>query len=752
MRANPKLNLGSEFPALLERARLMFQTLPDIVWSIEVPSREVLYVSPAVEQIFGRAPEEFYANPALWGDCLHPADRVRLVERWSEAAEGQPWNEEYRIVMPDGEVRWLESRGRAAHDDTGKAVRIYGVSRDITARREQERRIVQLSRIHAVLSGINTTIARTRDRALLLREACRIAVEQGGFGLVWLGLLDRAANEVKVAAHHGFDPHGSADFAVAFGECGAIHSSTAWQAMTERRPVWSSDITQESARNSIRSQAIARGFRSAISLPLVTAGESVGILILFASECDFFDAEEVKLLTELAADISLALENIDKEEKLRFLARFDELTGLPNRALFRERLSQILASAKHGGTHTTMALADIKRFRQMNETFGREMGDALLREFARRLRSFWPEPENVARVGSDCFALALAGTSGVHDAAFIAATLEKYLKQTLAAPFAMGDKEIRISVATGVAVYPPDGEDADVLFRNAEAALKKGQASGERMVFYQPEMNARVAETLMLENRLHRAIEHEQFILHYQPKIESATGRVVGMEALIRWQDPDSGLVSPGEFIPILEETGMILEVGAWVIRKVLIESRAWRLTHGGPLRVAVNVSPVQLKQRDFVDSVRRAIDGSGIAGCQLDLELTESMIMDDIDENVSKLAALRDMGVDIAVDDFGTGHSSLAYLAKLPVNALKIDRSFVATMTINPHSMTLVSTIISLAHALDLKVIAEGVESEDQAKLLRLIKCDEMQGYLFSMPLPADRVVAFLRRADIPR
>ena len=731
----------------------MMDTLPDVVWSIEVPSREVLYVSPAVEQIFGHTPEEFYANPALWADSLHPEDRAKLLEHWNDAVEGQPWNEEYRIVKPDSEVRWLESRGRAAHDETGNVVRVYGISRDVTVRHEQERRIVQLSRFHAVLSGINTTIARTRDRALLLREACRIAVEQGGFGVVWLGLLDRAASEVKVAAHHGFEPPEAAEFAVAFGERGETHSSTAWQAMTERRPVWSNDITEEPARNPVRSQALARGFRSAISLPLVTAGESIGVVILFASERDFFDAEEVKLLTELAADISLALENIDKEEKLEFLTHFDELTGLPNRALFRERLSQMLVSAKQGRAHMTVALADIKRFRQVSETFGREMGDALLREFAQRLRGFWPEPENIARIGSDSFALVLSGSSGMRDAVVIAATLEKYLKQTRAAPFAMGDKEIRISLSVGVAVYPPDGEDADVLFRNAEAALKKAKVSGERILFYQPEMNARVAETLLLENRLRRAIEQEQFILHYQPKIESATGRVIGMEALLRWQDPDSGLVSPGEFIPILEETGMILEVGAWAIRKALTESRAWRPTHDGPFRIAVNVSPIQLRQRDFVDSVQRAIDGLGIAGSpQLDLELTESIIMDDVDGNMRKLAAIRDiLGVDIVVDDFGTGHSSLAYLAKLPVNALKIDRSFVATMTTNSHSMTLVSTIISLAHALDLKVIAEGVESEDQAKLLRLLKCDEMQGYLFSRPLPADGVVAFLQRPGTP-
>jgi EAL domain-containing protein (putative c-di-GMP-specific phosphodiesterase class I) len=230
-----------------------------------------------------------------------------------------------------------------------------------------------------------------------------------------------------------------------------------------------------------------------------------------------------------------------------------------------------------------------------------------------------------------------------------------------------------------------------------------------------------------------------------QPKISAASGRITGLEALIRWRDPLAGLVPPGKFIPILEETGMILDVGTWAIRKALIESRNWRLTHGGPLRIAVNVSAIQLRQRDFVDTVKRSIDGLGIAATHLDLELTESMLMEGIEENVQKLQAVRDLGVNLAVDDFGTGYSSLAYLAKLPVNALKIDRSFVDTMTRNPQSMTLVSTIISLAHALDLQVIAEGVESEEQAKLLRLLKCDELQGYLFSKPLAPGEIQDFL-------
>jgi EAL domain-containing protein (putative c-di-GMP-specific phosphodiesterase class I) len=260
-------------------------------------------------------------------------------------------------------------------------------------------------------------------------------------------------------------------------------------------------------------------------------------------------------------------------------------------------------------------------------------------------------------------------------------------------------------------------------------------------------MNARVAETLLLENRLRGALEKEQFELHYQPKIEAASGHVTGLEALLRWRDPQQGLVGPAKFIPILEETGLIREVGVWAIRKALTESRDWRLTHGGPLRIAVNVSPVQLKQADFVNTVRRAVEGLGIAAAQLDLEITESMVMDDITGNVFKIQALRDMGVNVAIDDFGTGYSSLAYLAQLPVNALKIDRAFVATMTSDVHSMTLVSTIISLAQALGLKVVAEGVETEEQAKMLRLLRCNELQGFLYSKPLPAAEVEAFLRR-----
>jgi diguanylate cyclase (GGDEF)-like protein/PAS domain S-box-containing protein len=733
----------TELQALRERVRSIASTLPDVVWSVEIPSRKVIYVSPAVTEVFGKPPEQMLRDFAQWSDLIHPEDRARVLAAWDGATGGEPFEVEYRIVTPQGDIRSIQTRGRCATDADGKVVRIDGMARDVTELRIQECKIAQLSRIRAVLGAIRSAISRVHDRDDLLREACRIAVEQGSFGMVWIGLVDKACRQINVAAHHGFGQDLPGEITLPLGDDPEAKSRLGCQAVLHGRPFIDNDIDPTLPHNRLRVLAVERGYRSAIALPLLVANASIGVMILYAKEPGFFNADECILLTELASDVSLAIGRIEMEEKLKYLAHYDELTGLPNGALFHERLTGLLDEAKLAGTHTAVLVADINRFRLVNDSFGRKAGDTLLRELAVRLRAHWPEPEHVARISADSFALVLAGMQGPVE---IATATERCLIAVLGAPFIVDGNEIGIAMTVGAAVFPPDGVNAETLFRNAEAAKKKAKASGDRILFYQPEMNAQVAETLLLENKLRRAIEQEQFVLHYQPKVESVTGRVTGLEALIRWCDPESGLVAPGKFISILEETGMILDAGAWAIRKALVESRDWRLTHGGPLRIAVNVSAIQLRQRDFVDTVKRAIDGLGIAATQLDLEITESMIMENVDENVKKLQAIRDMGISIAIDDFGTGYSSLAYLAKLPVNALKIDRSFVATMTTSAHSMTLISTIISLAHTLDLKVVAEGVETGEQAKLLRLLKCDEMQGYLFSQPLPAEKVQAFLR------
>ena len=734
---------------LRERVQSIMHTLPDVVWSVAVPSREVLYVSPAFTEVFGYPRR--VARQVAWDDLAIKKDRARLRAAWEAALASGAFEAEYRVRTGSGERRWVHSRGRTVRDAGGKVIRMDGISRDVTERRLQDRKIAQLSRIGALLGGITRILTRVCTREELFREACRIAVQDGCFGIAWIGELDRAAGRIKVAAHHGFETGMPLDFDLPEAGSSDYRCNTTFRALLEKRPAYVNDIAAEEPRNVTRRMALKAGYRSVISLPLL-AGEALeGVMFAYAREPGFFDEAEVGLLTEFARSIGVALAHIDRKEKLRYLAQYDVLTGLPNRALFQERLDGLLGEARRSGAHTALVIADIKRFRSLNETFGRAAGDALLRELAQRLRAALPDPDAVARVSSDSFALVLPATPATLEAGDINALLERYRVAVLGKPFMIDGKEIRVAMTAGVAVSPTDGADAEALFRNAEAAQLRAAERGEPMLFYRREMNAQVAETLLLENKLRSAIDRGELELHYQPKRAVLGGRITGLEALMRWRDPESGLVSPARFIPILEETGMILEAGSWAMRQALAGAQRWPSPDGRPLRIAVNVSPIQLRQRDFVRMVRKAMESVPGAPARLDLEITESTIMEDLDENVKKLAAIREMGVDIAVDDFGTGYSSLGYLAKLPVNALKIDRSFVATMTSDAHSMTLVSTIITLARALDLKVIAEGVETEDQAKFLQLLKCDELQGYLISRPVPASQVPALLEASPRP-
>jgi EAL domain-containing protein (putative c-di-GMP-specific phosphodiesterase class I) len=321
--------------------------------------------------------------------------------------------------------------------------------------------------------------------------------------------------------------------------------------------------------------------------------------------------------------------------------------------------------------------------------------------------------------------------------------LQERIDEVLGAPFMVDGREIKISAKAGIALFPDDGVDADTLFRNAEASLKRAKETGERYLFYAPHINARVAEQVDLENRLRRAVEQREIFLHFQPKVELESRRIVGLEALMRWLGPDDRLISPARFVPVLEETGLILDAGRHAIELATRTWREWQAAGLTPPRIAVNVSALQLRQKSFVEDVQAAL---GASDNGVDLEITESLLMQDIEASIRKLRTLREAGASIALDDFGTGHSSLAYLSRLPIDAVKIDRSFIREMTENADATSIVSTIISLAQALRLKVVAEGVESEDQARLLRLLRCDQMQGYLFSPPQASDKIEAMLR------
>ena len=489
-------------------------------------------------------------------------------------------------------------------------------------------------------------------------------------------------------------------------------------------------------RVTLREAALAAGLRSLVVLPLSIGGRPVALFTLYSEQAGVFDEDEMKLLTQMADDLSLALDHIQKTEKLDFLACYDPLTGLANRSLFLDRVTQYMHSASANERKLVLVLIDIERFGSVNDTFGRSVGDALLKHVSAWMTRTIGDANLLARIDADHFAIVMPEIQSEEAAARY---LEHSKKDFLDEPFIVNGSILRLGSKVGLAMFPEDGADAETLFSHAEAALKKAKGSGEPYVFYTQKMTDMVAGKLALENRLIHALENDEFVLHYQPKVDLPTHRISGVEALIRWNDPHGGMVAPGEFIPMLEETGLIRQVGRWALLTALRDVRRWRRPGADHLRVAVNVSSMQLRDPAFVADVERIIEASGGSARDLELEITESMIMQDVANGIVALNALRALGVTVAIDDFGTGYSSLGYLSKLPIDTIKIDRTFVSGMTVSSEGLALVSTIIALAHAMKLKVVAEGVETEDQSRLLRLLGCDEMQGYLFCRPIPCD-------------
>ena len=722
------------------RFRQLTENITEVFWLTDPFKSEMLYISAAYEKIWGRSCQALYASPRDWVEAIHPEDRRRVLEAAIAKQARGDYDEEYRIVRPDASTRWIRDRAFPVSDSEGRVYRIAGVAEDITERKQAEDKIRRLNRVYAVLSGINALIVRVRDRNELFQGACRIAVEDGRFVMAWVGLIDKEAKLIHPTASAGQVGDFFEQAPLAMGQNVESREGLAPRAVRQRVPVLSNDI-QNDPRSTMVEACHQRGIHSVAFLPLLFGSEAVGVLGLYARELDFFDDDEMKLLEELASDISFALDHIEKEEKLNYLAYYDSLTGLANRDLLHERLTQSVRAASRDERKLAVIVLDIERFKAINDSFGRQAGDELLKQFAAGLGRVSGDPTRLARVGGDHFVVVLRGLKVEEE---VARFYEQRLREYFAQPFRIANHDLRISAKAGIAIYPNDGSDADALLRNAEAALEKTKASGERYLFYTQQMTERIAERLELEGKLRRALDREEFVLHYQPKFDAQTKRIEGVEALIRWQSPELGLVPPMQFIPLLEETGLIFEAGAWALRQAASDYRRWQKLGLAAPRVAVNVSSVQLRRRDFVESVQSVL-GEGPGSVAIDVEITESLIMEDIQASTEKLEALRLLGVDIAIDDFGTGYSSLAYLAKLPVQQLKIDRSFIITMLKEPAVMTLVATVISMAHSLGLKVVAEGVDAEDQAKELKRLGCDQMQGYLYSKPVDFDAITVLL-------
>lgn len=460
-----------------------------------------------------------------------------------------------------------------------------------------------------------------------------------------------------------------------------------------------------------------------------------------------FDLRHVEVAVRRALDHHSLLEakrsyenHLEELVKLRtaelnHLAYHDALTDLPNRILFEDRLTQALSQVHRNRQTLGMLFLSLDRFKKVNDTLGHALGYKLLKEVAERLSNCVVEGDTVARFEGDEFALLLTHVNGTEDVIEIAVAVNEALNL----PFTLDGNELFITTSIGISLCPDDGTDASTLMKNAGAAIYRAkQQGGGNYQFYTADMNAKALKRLELENSLRRALERKEFEVYYQPQVDINTGQVAGMEALVRWRHPELGIISPAEFIPLAEDTGLIVPIGEWVLRTACAQIKSWQDEGVARLRVAVNLSARQFQQQNLADMVIEILNETSLDPQHLELELTESSIMENAESAVETLRQFKNKGVRISIDDFGTGYSSLGYLKRLPIDILKIDRSFVRDVNTDSDDGALVMAIITLAHNLRLKVIAEGVETEEQLRFLHLLRCDEWQGFLFSKPLPA--------------
>ncbi len=703
---------------------------------IDVNPRACAILHKAAEDLRGRSLSELMGadNIALIADVFADID-----------AHGRYQREWHLPTAGGGDMILLVAASRMP-DDTC----LLGL-RDITERKAQESRIARLSRLRRMIGAIQSAMLRRGERGDLLRAACQIAVEDGDFVRAWVVELEAASGAYRlsaaidtrdgmvVAPGQLFDPEKNAN-------------SIGTRALRSARTVVINQLVPDDLFPIDQTCATSpTRLASATALPLFVAGKVDCVLVLMAEEADFFDAEEVELLEWVTRDLSYALEHIDTISRLQHLTYKDTLTGLMNQAAFHEKLAALDGEARSRRMRLCVCVFDIEHFREVNQQFGRAQGDLLLIAIAQRLRQAFGNGPDFARVGGDTFAVAeLAVTDDA------CGSLRTRVQACFATPFVLAGHEITLVARIGSASYPDPAEPhASVLdLAHARTALGLAKAENLRFLHFSRERHRSLGQVVSLEMQLREALEREQFVLHYQPKLDLVSGEIVAAEALIRWQHPERGLVMPGEFIGQAEQRRLIVPLGTWVLDKVCAQQAAWRAEGIPMVPVAANISAAQVDRGDLLQVVRAALERHALEAQWLELELTESAVMQDMARSISTLDQLRALGVSLALDDFGTGYSSLSHLKQLPFHRVKIDRGFVRDVTRSVEDSAIALAIIGIARSLHLKVVAEGVETEAQMRFLAAHQCDEMQGFFFSPPVPADVLARYLverRRISIP-
>jgi len=708
----------------LRRFRAAMDMSADAILLVDRASMRHIDVNTTARDMLGYSRQELLA---LGPQDLTPFTREQYERKYDALIAGSSAATHLQTTLrrKDGSLLPVEVARRAILSGDGWI--IVAIARDISARLAAEQTIRRHAMQQSLIAAFGQKALANVDLDELLNEVADVA--GSGLGVEFSKLLQLAPDGRSLVLRAGVGwKEGWVGRSIAEVDAGTC---------SDRVPAIGEPLIvedYESEGTPAPSQMLMQhGIRSSVGVPVHGVSGPYGVLGAYSTEPGRFTQESVNFMQSLANTLATALDRKSAEQRLSYLAQFDTLTGLANRSLFFDRFAQTLKQAQRNEWRVGVLFIDLDRFKVVNDMLGHATGDQLLIEVAARLQKCVRAADALGRLGGDEFAIVLSELRRPDDAALVAQKVVAALSQ----PFTLEGQEIYLSASLGIGVYPSDGSDADTLLRNADTAMYRAKERGRNgYQFYLPEMNELALERLQLQTQLRGALERREFVLHYQPKACLASGRISGFEALLRWQHPERGLVPPQQFIGILEETGLILPVGEWVVRTVCEQLAEWQAAGVTPRPVAINLSARQIQQRNLDATIAAILADTGIDAGLLELELTESMLMSDAEEAVRMLNTLRRYGVRLSIDDFGTGYSSLAYLKRFPLDALKIDRAFIRDVTTDPDDASIALAIISLAHSLKLKVIAEGVETEAQLEFLKAHGCDEVQGYYFARPL----------------
>jgi diguanylate cyclase (GGDEF)-like protein/PAS domain S-box-containing protein len=682
-----------------ERFRQIADNVREVFFMISAETDEILYISPAYEEVWGRTCESLYEDPESWLMAIHPEDSGKaLATLETQFRTGDEFKEDYRIIRPDNSIRWVSVRAFPVRNAEGKFNRFVGIAEDITQRKlaeEAMRKSEEQFRLTFESAPIGMAITTLDGRFKRVNQSLCEALSYSEAELLKLSFAD-------ISHPDDVNFHLSLEQKLANGE--------------------ESDFQ------------IEKRYISKIGRPVDTLLKVVMVR----------DSNRKPLhFNNQIVDIT---ERKKMERQLLYDALHDSLTGLPNRALFMDRLEQELKRTKSQSTYLFAVLfLDLDRFKVVNDSMGHLVGDKLLVEIARRLENCVRPTDTVARLGGDEFTILLENISDIEIATLVA---EK-IYQSLTIPFSLENYELFTTASIGIALSSQGYDKPEDILRDADLTMYSAKEQGKaRYEVFDRSMHTRAIQRLHLENDLRRGIEREEFAVYYQPITSLSTGKISGFEALARWHHPERGFVSPGEFIPIAEETGLIIPLGNWLLEEACQQLHTWQIKYPEhpPVKISVNLSGKQLRESNLIESIDRILAKTQLPANSLKLEITESILMENLDAATQTLLKLRKRKIQLSIDDFGTGYSSLSYLHRFPVDTLKIDRSFIDEIKSGQENSAIVKAIVTLAHMLNMDVIAEGIENTAQLDQLKLLKCEHGQGYYFSRPLSreeAEKLIA---------